>query len=161
MTAVTNTTRQPAPMSHGASGSHGGAEQFVTFRIGTQNFGIPALKVRGVLRQQPLTRVPLTSNFVSGAINLRGHIVIAVDVRARLEVPGAAAAAPMCVVVESRGEAVCLLVDAVGDVVTVEDRAVLPNPGSLPSNWAELSRGVHRQNDHLMLLLDVDQLLSW
>ena len=79
----------------------------------------------------------------------------------RLGVTGAPASRPMCVVVESRGEAVCLMVDAVGDVVSVEDRAVLPNPGSLPAAWAELSRGVYRLNDHLLLLLDVDQLLSW
>jgi purine-binding chemotaxis protein CheW len=154
MSAETAVNRQPSLMSTSA-------EQFVTFRVGNQNFGIPALKVRDVLREQPLTRVPLAPTVVSGAINLRGHIVIAVDVRARLGVTGAPVARPMCVVVESRGEAVCLIVDAVGDVVTVENRAVLPNPGSLPANWAELSRGVHRLNDHLLLLLDVDQLLSW
>ncbi len=145
-----------------ASGVSFGAEQLVTFRIDDQTFGIPALSVRDVLRRQSLTRVPLAAPEIAGAINLRGHIVTAINVRVRLGAAPAEMDAPqMCVVVENRGEAFCLLVDSVGDVIGVSEEQVQPNPASLPAAWAELSRGVYRLNDGLLLILNVDQLLKW
>jgi len=144
-----------------AVGSSNG-EQLVTFMIGGQLFGIPALRVRDVLRRQPLTRVPLARPEIAGAINLRGHIVTAIDVRARLGAPRREAHEPvMCVVVESGIESFCLLVDSVGDVISTKASEIEPNPGSLQSSWAHLARGVYRDNDRLLLILDVDQLLAF
>ncbi len=137
-------------------------EQLVTFVIGSQLFGIPALRVRDVLRRQPLTRVPLARPEIAGAINLRGHIVTAIDVRARLSAPPREPDAPvMCVVVERGTESFCLLVDSVGDVISPKASEIEPNPGSLQASWAHLARGVCRVNDRLLLILDVDQLLSF
>ena len=155
MTAAANLLRpRAAALAHD--------EQLVTFIIDDQMFGIPAMKVRDVLRRQPLTVVPLAPPEVMGAINLRGHIVTAINVRARLGMPAADASAPfMCVVVDLRSEAFCLLVDSVGDVITVKAEEVEPNPGSLHSSWSQISRGVCRLNSRLMLLLDLDQLLTW
>jgi purine-binding chemotaxis protein CheW len=144
-----------------AVGSSNG-EQLVTFKIGDQLFGIPALRVRDVLRRQPLTRVPLARPEIAGAINLRGHIVTAIDVRSRLGAPQREAHEPvMCVVVESGAESFCLLVDSVGDVISTKASEIEPNPGSLQSSWAHLARGVYRDNDRLLLILDVDQLLAF
>ncbi len=137
-------------------------EQLVTFIVGSQLFGIPALRVRDVLRHQPLTRVPLARPEIAGAINLRGHIVTAIDIRARL---GLSSREPdssvMCVVVESGVESFCLLVDSVGDVISPKTSEIEPNPGSLQASWAHLARGVYRANDRLLLILDVDQLLAF
>lgn len=138
-----------------------GEEQLVTFIVADQLFGIPALKVRDVLRKQPLTRVPLARPEIAGAINLRGHIVTAISVHVRLDCPKPGPdARQMCVVVENKGEAFCLLVDSVGDVISVKSSDIEPNPGSLVPAWAQVSRGVYRTNDELLLLLDVDQLLA-
>ncbi|MGE3334660.1 MAG: chemotaxis protein CheW [Rhodospirillaceae bacterium] len=138
------------------------SEQLVTFSVDGQNFGISALKVRDVLRRQPVTRVPLARAEIAGAINLRGHIVSAIDLRARLGMAARTAGCPaMCVVVEHGAESVCLVVDSVGDVLSVDASDVEPNPASLPSTWAQAARGVYRARDHLLLLLDVDQLLTF
>jgi len=137
-------------------------EQLVTFAIQNQLFGIPALRVRDVLRRQPLTRIPLARPEVAGAINLRGHIVTAIDIRARLGAPQREPDAPvMCVVVESGVESFCLLVDSVGDVISTRASEVEPIPGSLQASWIHLVRGVYRSNDRLLLILDVDQLLAF
>lgn len=135
--------------------------QLVTFSVADQLFGIPALKVRDVLRQQPLTRVPMALPHVRGAINLRGHIVVAIDVRAKLGCsPALSGESAMCVVVETNADVVCLLVDSVGDVVEVAGDQIEENPGSLDVAWARLSRGVCRMGDRLLLLLDVEELLT-
>ena len=142
-------------------GTSGSSEQLVTFKVDGQIFGISALRVRDVLRQQPLTKVPLASPEIEGAINLRGHIVTAISVRARLGAPPRAEGAPMmCVVVDGGGESFCLIVDSVGDVISVKSSDVEPNPGALQAAWAQMARGVYRAPDHLLLLLDVDQLLA-
>lgn len=140
-------------------GTHG--QQLVTFMVDGQTFGVSALKVRDVLRRQPLTRVPLAPPEIAGAINLRGHIVTAIDMRSRL---GAKLRerdeTTMCVVIEGTHEWFCLIVDAVGDVITIADAAIEPTPASVPDVWAKMMRGVHRMPNHLLLLLDIDQLLS-
>jgi len=139
----------------------GGSDQMVTFTVDGQHFGISALKVRDVLRHQPLTKIPLARPEIAGAINLRGHIVTAIDMRARLGAPPRAKGeGSMCVVVEGAGEWFCLIVDAVGDVVTIPSSEVEPTPTSLPPSWAALSRGIHRAPSHLLLLLDIEQLLN-
>lgn len=139
-----------------------GGEQFVTFVVDKQTFGISALKVRDVLLKQPLTRVPLARPQIAGAINLRGHIVTAIDVRARLGMSARAKDAPsMCVVVENAGEWFSLIVDAVGDVLTISRAEIEPNPPSLPAEWTVMTRGVHRAKSHLLLMLDVEQLLNF
>jgi purine-binding chemotaxis protein CheW len=138
------------------------SEQLVTFIVADQHFGIPALRVRDVLREQPLTQVPLAQAEIAGVMNLRGHIVPAINVRARLSVPPATpTAGKMCIVVEMGGDAFCLVVDVVGDVIAIKTSEIEPNPGSLQSSWAQLSRGLFRLGDKLLLLLDVDELLNY
>ncbi len=137
-------------------------QQLVSFKVDSQLFGISALKVRDVLLQQPLTRVPLSRPEVAGTINLRGHIVTAISLRARLGVPAAAEGArQMCIVVESGGEQFCLIVDAVGDVISIKTADLEPNPGSLAPSWAQLSLGVCRLEGGLLLLLNDENLLNW
>lgn len=138
------------------------AEQLVTFSVGDQSFGISALKVRDVLRQQPLTRIPLAKPEIAGAINLRGHIVPAIDVHARLgQLPTNPAERKMCVVVEMGGEQFCLIVDSVGDVISISLSDVETVPGSLSGKWAQVTRGLHRMGDKLLLLIDEEQLLDF
>ena len=117
--------------------------------------------LRDVLRRQPLTRVPLAPPEIAGAINLRGHIVTAIDMRSRLgTAPRGRDETTMCVVVEGADEWFCLIVDAVGDVITIADSAIEPTPASVPDEWATMMRGVHRMPNCLLLLLDIEQLLS-
>ncbi|MCB2108696.1 MAG: chemotaxis protein CheW [Rhodobacteraceae bacterium] len=136
-------------------------EQLVTITVGKQQFGVPAFRVREILRRQPLTTVPLAPAEISGVINLRGHIVVAIDVRQKLGF-GARPEGDnvMCVVVDYKGESVCLLVDGVGDVVTIDGKNVEPNPASLQHSWVQLSRGICRTDKGLMILLQIDQLLA-
>jgi purine-binding chemotaxis protein CheW len=94
--------------------------QLVTFRLGGALYGVDVTQVQEVLHQQQRTRVPLAPRTVAGLVNLRGQVVLAVDLRARLALPDRAEGDdPMMVVVRVGGETVSLLVDHVGEVVTV------------------------------------------
>lgn len=133
---------------------------FVTLTLGGQNFGIPVLQVQDVLTAQPITRIPLAPTGIAGALNLRGRIVTAIDVRARLGLPSAEKA-QMSIVVEHKNELYSLLVDEVGDVMSLNFKDHESNPPTLDARWREVSEGVYRLNGALMLVLDVGQLLSF
>jgi len=135
--------------------------EFVTVTVAKQLFGIPVLTVQDILGPQRITRIPLAPAEVAGALNLRGRIVTAIDVRSRLHLTARAAGDEgMAVVVEHDQELYSLLVDSVGDVLSLSEAKFEPNPSTLDSLWREVSLGIYRLKSELMMVLDVDRLLS-
>ena len=136
-------------------------QEFLTVAVDGQSFGIPVLSVRDVLGPQRLTRVPLAQSEVVGALNLRGRIVTAFDLRRRLNRPDRASdAAHMCVVVDVRGEPYSLIVDSVGEVLNLSPDTFEQNPASLDATIKSVSKGVYRLERSLLVVLDVVQLLD-
>ncbi|HYM31060.1 MAG TPA: chemotaxis protein CheW [Candidatus Cybelea sp.] len=136
--------------------------EFVTVTIADQVFGIPVLSVQDVLGPLKITRIPLAPPEVAGALNLRGRIVTAVDVRRRLDLPPRQADVPgMSVVVEHKGEAYSLLIDSVGEVLSLEDAAFECNPATLDPRWRDVSVGIYRLEGRLLVVLEVERLLDF
>lgn len=134
------------------------SSQFCTFYLDGLLFGVELKGVQEVIRSLDLTRVPLAPGVVAGLINLRGQIVTAVDLRRRLELePGPPERRPMNVVVRSEDGAVSLLVDQIGDVVEVEEASFEPPPETLRGSIRALILGVHKLDDRLMHVLDIDK----
>ncbi len=134
---------------------------FVTVTVAKQLFGIPVLKVQDILGPQRITRIPLAPPEVAGALNLRGRIVTAIDVRSRLRLPPRAAGDEgMAVVVEHDQELYSLLIDSVGDVLSLSENKFERNPTTMDALWREVSVGIYRLKDELMMVLDVDRLLA-
>jgi purine-binding chemotaxis protein CheW len=132
--------------------------QFCTFYLDKLLFGVELKGVQEVIRSLEMTRVPLAPEVVSGLINLRGQIVTAVDLRRRLELePAPPGARPMNVVVRSEDGSVSLLVDEIGDVVEVEEDTFEPPPETLRGSVRTMILGVHKLNDRLMHVLDIDK----
>jgi purine-binding chemotaxis protein CheW len=135
-------------------------EVFLTLTVAGQLCGVPVLSVRDVLGAQAITRIPLAPHEVAGSLNLRGRIVTAIDLRRRLGLPPRAGTGAMSVVVERDGELYSLLADAVGEVLPLPSGDRAPNPPTLDPLWREVSRGVHRLGEQLLILLDVEQVLA-
>jgi len=140
------------------------AQEFVTLRLAGQLLGIPVLQVHDVLKAQNMTAVPVAPHWIAGLINLRGRIVTCIDLRARLGLPPASeeeVTTGMSVVVEQDGEPYSLLIDQVGDVLKLSTDAYERNPVTLESTWSEVSAGVYRLEKELLVVLDVERLLSF
>lgn len=137
------------------------ANQYCTFRLGGHLFGVPVETVQEVLREQELTRVPLASSEVSGLINLRGQIVITVDLRERMGLPPREEGEEMTNVVVRAGETVTsLLVDRIGDVLEPDmDRFEAP-PDTVTGRVRELVTRVCKLDRELMLVLDTDKAVD-
>jgi len=155
-------TNLPAPQgSTSIAQAHDSSEEmFVTLTVADQLFGIPVLKVRDILGPQRITHVPLAPPEVAGALNLRGRIVTAIDVRTRLGLsPLKEAKSGMSVVVDTHGELYSLIVDKIGDVMSLSSSDYERNPATLDPRWQEVSEGIYRLKDCLLVVLDVARLL--
>jgi len=134
---------------------------YLTLTVGDTLCGVPVLAVRDVLTSQAITRIPLAPAEVAGSLNLRGRIVTAIDLRRRLGLSASAAdATSMSVVVERDGELYSLLVDHVGDVVPLPLAGRAAKPPTLDPLWREVAADVHRLEDRLVILLDVERVLA-
>jgi purine-binding chemotaxis protein CheW len=134
------------------------SELFCTFFLDRHFFGVPVQQVQEVIRYQEMTRVPLVPQVVRGLINLRGQIVTAIDLRRRLGMSERKAdQLPMNVVVRTDDGALSLLVDEIGDVVEVEENTFEPPPETLRGSVRSMVLGVHKLNDRLMHVLDIEK----
>jgi purine-binding chemotaxis protein CheW len=137
-----------------------GTRDFVSLTIRDQLFGIPVLEVRDVLGPQRITRIPLAPAAVAGSLNLRGRIVTAIDVSRRLGLSETEDKNRMSIVVENGGELYSLLIDSVGEVLSLSPSAFEPNPPTLDPCWREIAAGVYRLDGKLLVVLDVGRLLN-
>lgn len=135
--------------------------QLVTFEIDGATYGVPVDLVQETLGHQPRTIVPLAQPGVAGLVNLRGQVVLTVDLRPMLGLePLAPGAEAMMVVVKVDGEAVSLLVDTVGEVLDVDESTFEAVPETLGAAMRALVVGVHKLDGRLLLLLDVAAALA-
>ncbi len=135
--------------------------QYATFFVDGMYFGVEVQKVQEVLRYQDMTRVPLAPQIIQGLINLRGHIVTAIDMRRRLQLtPREKDSLPMNMVIRFEEETVSLLVDEIGDVIEVSGSCYEPPPVNMPAAQRSLVDGVYKLDDGLMLVLNTDRTLK-
>jgi purine-binding chemotaxis protein CheW len=136
-------------------------QDFVTMFIDNQMFGLPVLTVQDVISTQKITRIPLAPKEVAGSLNLRGRIVTAIGVRLRLGLPPSPnRETNMSVVVEIGGELYSLMVDSVGEVLSLPAAAFERNPPTLDPLWREFSVGIYRLDGKLLVVLDINRLLD-
>jgi purine-binding chemotaxis protein CheW len=134
--------------------------EYVTVTIGRQLFGLPIARVQDVFVLSQMTRVPLAPDDIAGIINLRGRIVTAIDLRRRLGVAADTKPAQMAVGIERDGESYGLVIDAVGEVLKLGTETIEPVPVNLDERLKCVASGVHRLDDGLLVVLNVDRLLD-
>jgi purine-binding chemotaxis protein CheW len=134
---------------------------FLTAFIDDQMFGLPLLAVQEVLERPAVTPIQLAPPEVAGAINLRGRIITAIDVRKRLyRQPRDAAGRAVGIVVEHDDEIFNLLFDAVGDVMTLGADRRQDNPPTFDPVWCTCSDGIYRLDARLMVIVNIPALLE-
>ncbi|HEV2631350.1 MAG TPA: chemotaxis protein CheW [Pseudolabrys sp.] len=139
----------------------GTQREYVTAQIGGELIGLPILRVQDVFIPERPTRVPLAPPEIAGVLNLRGRIVTLIDMRRRLGLAPSAEDKPrMAIGVEMRGESYGLLIDGIGEVLRLDDEAREPNPVNLDPRLARVSTGIHRLDDQLLMVIDVDRVLD-
>ena len=137
------------------------ARSYCTFTVNDLYFGVPVERVQEVLRYQPMTRVPLAPEVVEGLINLRGRIVVAVDLRRRLGMPERSRdRQPMNVVIRTDDGAVSLLVDEISDVIEVSPADWESRPGTVQGIARDVITGAYKISGKLLLELDTARAID-
>ncbi len=137
-------------------------QQYVTIRLAGQLFGLPIDRVQDVFMPDNFTFVPLAEKQIAGVLNLRGRILTAIDLSKVLQVDAVNESnieRPAISVVYAN-ELYGLLIDIVGEVVTLESEYLEPNPVNLNPEWAKISVGTYRLEDELLVILDIDVLIE-
>ncbi len=157
MSSQIETTR-----SRNADGASDETEEFVTFTIAGQLFGIPVLQIQDVLSSYQITPIPLAPPEITGSLNLRGRVVTAIDVRLRLGLSARPKEAEsMSIVAENEGELYSLMVDSVGEVLALSQSAFERNLPTLDAKFRAFSDGIYRLDKQLLVVLDVNRLLDY
>ena len=141
------------------------ADQFLTFILGSEEYGVDILRVQEIKGWDSVTPIPNTPDYIKGVINLRGTIVPIVDLRQRFEMPEVEYG-PITVVIvlkiecPDRDRIVGIVVDAVSDVYDVppEEMKDAPDFGSVVDT--EFVRGLATVAEKMIIILDIDHLLS-
>lgn len=139
-------------------------KQYCTFRLATFHCGIDVMSVREIFRQTTLTTVPTAPPVVKGLINLRGHIITALDMRIRLSMPPRIAETPPVNIVVSDGNGhdeliAALVVDEIGDVIHVRSEQCEPPPDTIRSALRDALQSVCKLETGLLLICDVAKLM--
>ncbi|MEE9415167.1 MAG: chemotaxis protein CheW [Acidimicrobiales bacterium] len=129
---------------------------YASFALDGMWFGVDATDVQEVLRDQQLTSVPLAAPEVSGLMNLRGQIVVTLELRTRLGLSiRGPDESPVNIVLRTEHGLLAVVADEVGDVFEADDSELVPPPITLSGPAKDLVSAVHQRDDQLLLVLDV------
>jgi purine-binding chemotaxis protein CheW len=139
--------------------------QYLTFALGEEVFALETGSVREVIELVSVTRIPKTPPFMRGVINLRGHAVPVVDLRIKFDMPKVADTVNTCIIivdVELEGENCSMgaIVDSVREVFEMTSDQINPPPRMGTSIRADFIRGMGKQNEEFIMILDIGKVFS-
>lgn len=149
----------------GAAGKAGGAHhlggEFLTFRLGAEEYGIEILKVQEIRSYEPPTRIANSASFFKGVVNLRGVIVPIVDLRLKL---GCETAEynhfTVVIVLNVKGRVVGAVVDSVSDVIELNGETIRPAPATNATIDTSYITGIGSVAERMLILMDIEALMS-
>ncbi len=143
------------------AGSNDELLQLVSFKIGSEEFGVDILKVQEINRMVEITRVPQAPHYVEGVINLRGKVIPIVDLRKRfnLEVKEYDKNTRI-VVVDIGGNIMGMVVDSVSEVLRLPSNTIEPPPEIAAGVNSEYIKGVAKLEDRLLIFLDLSKVID-
>ena len=136
------------------------ANEFLTFRLGGEEYGIEILKVQEIRGYDAITHIANAPEFIKGVVNLRGIIVPIVDMRIKFKL-GEAKYDQFTVVIilNVAGRVVGMVVDSVSDVITLSAEQMKPAPDFSSSFDTEYITGLGAVDDRMLILVDIEKLM--
>lgn len=136
-------------------------QQLVVFTLAGESYGVDIAKVSGIERMQEITRVPRTPPYVEGVINLRGRVIPVIHLRKLFSLDeGEITKETRIVVVDIGGQPIGVQVDEVTQVLTIPSETIEPPSAVIASADADYLLGIAKLKDKMIILLDLDKLLT-
>ena len=141
-----------------AAGNAGG--EFLTFRLGAEEYGIDILKVQEIRSYEQPTRIANAPAFIKGVVNLRGVIVPIVDLRVKLGCESVYNSFTVVIVLNVKGRVVGAVVDSVSDVLELAAGTIKPAPEMHTAVDTSFITGIGSVNDRMLILMDIEALMT-
>ena len=135
--------------------------QLACFKVGPELYALDIMKIKEIIRPQKMTAIPKAPSFIEGVINLRGAVIPVADMRKRFDQPvGKADRKNRIVICSLAGKIIGLLVDEVTEVKRFGRKEIAPAPQFIKGPQADYFLGVARRDDDLIMLIDLEKVLS-
>lgn len=135
--------------------------QLVGLKLGDEEYAIDVLKIQEIIRTVEITSVPRTESFVLGVMNLRGKVIPVIDLRVRFSLEKMDFdKETRIIVVRFETENIGFVVDEVTEVIRINKNMVEPTPPLVGSVGQEYILGICKYQDRLIILLDIDSVVS-
>ena len=135
--------------------------QFVTFSIGEETYGVEVLRVQEIIGMTQITPVPNSVSFMKGVINLRGAVVPVVDMRVKFGMAERSYDAfTVIIIVEVKGRLIGMIVDTVSDVANIPVDTIQDTPHFTAKIETDFIKGIGQLDSRLVIILDVERIMS-
>ncbi len=137
------------------------AGEYLTFRLGGEEYGVDIQKVQEIRSYEPPTRIPHAPSHIKGVVNLRGVIVPIVDLRTRLGCDSVDYTSfTVVIVLAVAGRVVGTVVDSVSDVLDLPEAEIKAPPGLPGEGGRDFITGIATAGERMLMLVDMDTLLA-
>jgi purine-binding chemotaxis protein CheW len=136
--------------------------QLVIFQLGGEEFGVEIMQVQEIIRMPEITRIPQSPVYVEGVINLRGKIIVVINLDTRFDLNSKELDDDSRIIIVEVGDNVVgMVVDSVSEVLRLSTSNVEPAPEIISAKIkADYLKGVGKLDDRLLILLDLEKVLS-
>ena len=135
--------------------------EFLTFRLGDEEYGIDILKVQEIRSYEQPTRIANAPSFIKGVVNLRGVIVPIVDLRIKLGCDTAEYNSfTVVIVLNVKGRVVGAVVDSVSDVLALDAQTIKPAPEMNSAVDTSFITGIGSVGERMLILMDIEGLMA-
>ena len=136
-------------------------KQMVLFELGTETYGLDIAAVDGIIRMQPITKVPKAPFYVEGVINLRGRVIPVIDIGKKFGFEKTEETKNnRIVVINIKDKTLGIIVDAVTEVIRVPVDSIDPVSDIVTSGQSDYLLGIAKLPDKMIILLALDKLLA-
>ena len=136
--------------------------QLVIFQLGGEEFGVEIMQVQEIIRMPDITRIPQSPEYVEGVINLRGKIIVVINLNTKFDLHSKELDADSRIIIVEIGENVVgMIVDSVSEVLRLSTSSVEPAPDIISTKIkADYLKGVGKLDERLLILLDLERVLN-
>jgi len=136
-------------------------QEFLTFTLGSEEYGIEILKVQEIRSYEQVTRIANSPDFIKGVVNLRGTIVPIVDMRIKFHLGNADYTQfTVVIILNVAGRVVGMVVDSVSDVISLGGEQIRPAPNFSSSLDVAYITGLGTVDERMLILVDIEKLMS-
>ena len=148
-------------MSDNKTQAAASADEFLSFTLGEEHYGVDILKVQEIRGYDSVTRLPDAPDYIKGVINLRGTIVPVIDLRLKLRLREARYDSfTVMIVLNVEDRVVGIVVDSVSDVIPLSAEQIRPKPEFGAAVDTRFISGIGTQDERMLILLDIETLLD-